>query len=244
MSERTPAPSEWKIDGDAIVWIDRDKLLIRSIAFLDNQEGLARERAEFIVRCVHAHDDLLNACKAVLNMRIVCPEDAEREVEMCRAAVEKANVPLPSEGSETSQDVGFEKLLGPHLLSGVEMANEKVKLEWDESYEDCQTISFIIDGQTYTAIENPDDGYRSSMGYLRRSDVILANTFSPQPVIGRMRLPEYGQVNDTLEFLDANNRKLVLAVGTDNIDDYYPCFVAEWIPENMTVNQNVEGLRE
>ena len=48
-----------------------------------------------------------------------------------------------------------------------------------------------------------------------------------------------------LELLDCKTGKTVLEVGTENTDDYYPCFVANWSPENMACNQSAnEKLRD
>ena len=44
--------------------------------------------------------------------------------------------------------------------------------------------------------------------------------------------------NDVLELLDCKTGKTVLEVGTENTGDYYPCFVANWSPENMACNQS------
>jgi len=41
-------------------------------------------------RLIAAAPDLLEACKAVMEMRIVQVEDEEGEIEMCRAAIAKA----------------------------------------------------------------------------------------------------------------------------------------------------------
>lgn len=43
-------------------------------------------------------------------------------------------------------------------------------------------------------------------------------------------------VSDILELIDIANGKVVLACGTRNTDDYYPCYVAGFHPENMACN--------
>ncbi len=46
------------------------------------------------------------------------------------------------------------------------------------------------------------------------------------------------QVNYTIQFFDAVTNKLVLEIGTDNADDYYPYCVMDWHPENLAININ------
>lgn len=134
------------------------------------------------------------------------------------------------------EGVSLESLVGEHFLDAVDMDTTQVK-KWG-GFEDANVIRFRLDGKVYTAVENPDDGYRSSMEKLFVSEGAMKNVFAPVKVLARMNTQgEYGQVNDTLELLDAANGKTILRVGTDNTDDYYPCFVSDWAPGNMAVNQ-------
>ena len=133
------------------------------------------------------------------------------------------------------------ELVGEHILSGVDMSNEPIKSFWGDYYEDCQVINFILDGITYSAIENPDDGYRSSMEEIKIVDVDVKNVFRGQRVVGRMSDNNLYQINDTIEFIDVVTGKTVLRVGTDNTDDYYPWFVCEFTPENMAINASKES---
>ena len=43
-------------------------------------------------------------------------------------------------------------------------------------------------------------------------------------------------VNNTIQFVDVITEKIVLEVGTDNTDDYYPYCVMYWTPENLSIN--------
>lgn len=127
-------------------------------------------------------------------------------------------------------------LVGLHKLSGVDMSNEKIKEEWGDSFEDCQVINFILDRKTYTAIEDPSDGYRSSMREIKQSKVVVKNKFTPVQVMGIMRGKGDWHENDIIDFYDVKTGKVVLSVGTSNSDDYYPSFVAEFTPESMVIN--------
>jgi hypothetical protein len=130
-------------------------------------------------------------------------------------------------------------LVGAHKLTGVDMVTRKYERYKGWGLEDCQFINFALDGATYTAIEDPSDGYRSAMEKLIVSDEKLTNTFAPVDVIAsHVDKGEWNDECDILELRDASNGKVVLRVGTSNTDDYYPCFVAEWTPENLSVNDD------
>lgn len=128
-------------------------------------------------------------------------------------------------------------LVGEHRLEGVDFGIEtNVR---DSEYEKCQAMRFRLDGVTYMAIEDPSDGYRSSMEEI----VIVANsemtnTF-PGVVVGA---EYYGEHQDILKLVDMHTREVILEVGTNYVDDYYPCFVSSFRPEAMSVNRPVEEV--
>lgn len=126
----------------------------------------------------------------------------------------------------------LKELVGQHSFDAVDFSNEQVKT-WGESYECCQVMRFRLDGKVYVALEDPSDGYRSSMKDLTIAEgATMRNTFAPMMVIGRHREKgSYGHANDVLELIDAVTGKVVLEVGTTNVDDYYPIFVAAFHPE-------------
>ena len=128
-------------------------------------------------------------------------------------------------------------LVGLHKLSGVDTATETVKLyEWSDSTEECNVVRFVLDGTTYKAVEDPDDGYRSHCGELIVCEEPITNNFPPQEVMAKMKDNEEYSVNNTIQFIDVVTGKIVLEVGTDNTDDYYPYCVMNWNPENLAIN--------
>lgn len=137
-----------------------------------------------------------------------------------------------------SENVALESLVGEHVLDAVDTFTESVKCEYGDYYEDCEIIRFRLDGVVYTAIEDPSDGYRSCMERLFVSgDMPVSNVFPPIRVLARMKEREaYGGEPDVLELIDLVTGKTVMAVGTDNSDDYYPSFVSSFWPENMVTN--------
>lgn len=124
-------------------------------------------------------------------------------------------------------------LIGLHKLSGVDITNQQVKSEYGSGFEDCQCISFCLDGKVYTAIEDPGDGYRSSMREIKISDIELKNKFPAVKVMGVMKPDDNYAKNETLQLLNIKTGQVILEVGKDNTDDYYPYFVSNFTPENM-----------
>lgn len=120
--------------------------------------------------------------------------------------------------------------VGPYLLCGVDFENVKIDDDDVSGYYNAQMMRFKLDDKIYVATENPDDGYRSSLSEIMRSDDKMKNVFRGQPVKGRYKEDEH---DDILEFISVKTGKVVLMVGTDNTDDYYPSFVASFSPENF-----------
>lgn len=126
---------------------------------------------------------------------------------------------------KTYEEADLKSLVGLHKLSGVDSgANENC----------ANTFSFKIDGKTYTATEDENDGYRSCMAMLEITNKPLSNKFPVHEVLGSF----YGYSNMILEFRDVITGGIVLRVGTNNADDYYPCFVHEFNPQNLAMNAN------
>lgn len=142
--------------------------------------------------------------------------------------------------------IKLEDLLGEHWLDAVDY-NTVQRESWTGRLTDANSITFRLDGVCYTAIEDPDDGYRSTMEELIvDDDVTMKNVFNPTWVLCRPSEPkrEYyssEHSNDDgielIEFVDVWNGEVILVVGTDHSDQWYPVFVSNWIPENMAVNR-------
>ena len=125
-------------------------------------------------------------------------------------------------------------LIGIHTLSGVEKGYIKDK-DYYGAYEDCNCLSFILDGIQYTAIEDPQDGYRSCMKTLKTEKKIkIKNIFPDVKVFCFMK---DDRDSDVLIFYAVKGAMKILEVGTENKGDYYPYFVDNFYPENMPVNR-------
>jgi len=131
----------------------------------------------------------------------------------------------------------LKELTGEGILEGVDFSTEQVKT-WGNSFEGCEACRFKLNGKTYTALEDPDDGYRSMMNELvEDSSHEIKNTFQGVGVICKMRKDDESEAYDILDIIDKQTNKVILSVGTGNTEDYYPYFVANFSPESMSINQ-------
>jgi hypothetical protein len=133
------------------------------------------------------------------------------------------------------KEVELKDLVGMRQLSGVTFERIKPESDVDCPDESANSCAFILDGKAYQAIEDPSDGYRSSMRSLRRVSVkAVKNRFEPIQVLCRYRNEgQWGCSDDILEVLECVTGKTILTVGTRSLDDYYPSFEARWQPENI-----------
>lgn len=114
-------------------------------------------------------------------------------------------------------------LVGLHKLSGVDISTEN----------DAAVIKFVLDKITYKATEDPEDGYRSSCRELQVTEEKVSNKFPSQKVMVKTDGIAY---NDIIQLIDIKTGKVVLEVGTDNSDGYYPCCVMYFEPRHMAIN--------
>ncbi len=130
---------------------------------------------------------------------------------------------------------------GMHKFSGV--SHIKVEDEyWDKSEDG---ILLTIDGENYIAVTDPDDGYRSyGCFYIDKSHAQRV-TFPEQDVLvdfhKKDTTDEDGYVVNYNELVIYNtNGRLILRVGTDYSDYWYPCAIFEYHPENLPINEKHE----
>ena len=137
-----------------------------------------------------------------------------------------------------NETIELSYLLGEHVLAGCQFGTIPKTSEWQDG--EPNTIDFILDGENISAVEDPDDGYRSSMDELikNRDGLVITNTFQPVRVLGTARANDEYCKNDVIDLIDCVTGKIVLSVGTENTDDYYPCFMGVFYPENMWINAN------
>jgi hypothetical protein len=130
--------------------------------------------------------------------------------------------------------VSLNDLRGLHMLSAVDFNQKAVENAY--GVDDMRNaISFVLDGVTYTAYEDESDGYRSYLDAIIVSDVEISNQFEPTQVYA-----SYSMDESVLAFYDTITNDVVLEVGTDHSDSYYPSFVYRFLPENLAINREVE----
>jgi len=139
-------------------------------------------------------------------------------------------------------------LKGWYTLTGVDtvsMCNPDCNSAYEEAM--CNACNFILNGIVYQISEDPADGYRS---YARDIKILhdgglVSNTFIGAWVyahhVSHREDCGYTYSNqktaDILELIDMISNQIVLTIGTDYSDDYYPYYVCDFQPENMAINQ-------
>lgn len=147
--------------------------------------------------------------------------------------------------------VGFEQVAmelacdrrGFALLSGMERSAAGLDvfrvISWDAAIG--AAFSFCVNGKTYTAFENPDDSYRSSMSSLVEQEGNKCSTtmdaVALRPQFRRFMVDEDqwremepmtagSETSDMLCLVNPSTQEMVLSVGTNLSESYYPSFVA------------------
>jgi len=130
--------------------------------------------------------------------------------------------------------IDLESFIGPHELSGAYFdATSCPEYQGSDAMVECQVLRFTLDGTHYEAVECPEDEYRSSLRHISETDVVPCNSFEAVKVIGEMRIKtEHGE-DCVLVLKNPVSGKPVIEIGTADVDDYYPGFVAYFHPENL-----------
>ena len=93
---------------------------------------------------------------------------------------------------------------------------------------DCN--AFKLNDAVYEALEDEDDGYRSYLGSIE----LKGNhsfTFFKQP-LARVRVVAQDETSlSGFNFVDIQTGHIWLTIGTDNNDEYYPCFIFDYQPD-------------
>lgn len=90
-----------------------------------------------------------------------------------------------------------------------------------------EDFKFRMGDLTLEAVEDPDDGYRSCLSHLQVVDNIRPQ-FREKCTIR--------VVNDDILYFITDSEQIVLSVGTDPFDGYYPCFIFTFNPECLSCN--------
>ena len=123
-----------------------------------------------------------------------------------------------------TEGIPFKDLYGIHILSGCEYSFDK---------NGFSSLKFILDETTYEAVEDPHDGYRSSLGGVYRTTENCKLNI-PDIKVEIMKCPEDDL--DGIQFVVRENdysARNVITIGTDHYDAWYPCAVMNFSPENF-----------
>lgn len=118
----------------------------------------------------------------------------------------------------------YEDLYGSHVLTGVDII---------EDTGDGAKCIFTLDGIHYEAVEDPDDGYRSYLDYIGRTETAPRVTFKEEKVVV---CGWENRETEGLQILNAHTGDPILIVGTRYTNDLYPCCTMEYTPENLYAN--------
>lgn len=102
---------------------------------------------------------------------------------------------------------------------------------------DANGVAIELDNHVIFIFEDPSDGYRSSaatplFGLGSLYEYAATPVYIRVPVTVAMRTG----TSEGIQLTDRRNGKVVLEVGTDNTDDYYPSYICNWMPQNIAEN--------
>lgn len=88
---------------------------------------------------------------------------------------------------------------------------------------------FKLDKTVYEVVEDPADGYRSMLGTI--AEVPKEGKIFFRTAIDQVKLVrDHSEYFDGWKIVSVRDGHVWLTFGTDENDDYYPCFVFEYTP--------------
>lgn len=151
-----------------------------------------------------------------------------------------------SKVSSDSLRVELTDLVGIHEISAIWRG--MITVPWLGGEETVQAVVLQLDDQFVLFTENPNDGYRSSLGDVYRTSASMWIELcsevlnSPMPSLAPIHPPVmasfsirdrsyfHGERAEVLYAIDECTDLCIFEIGTDNIDDYYPSFIFDWRP--------------
>lgn len=133
------------------------------------------------------------------------------------------------------------KLHGEHILNAIRM---DVRHPFDPDAGGC---ALALGDLTIFVFEEPNDGYRSAAiePFIIKQPFYTFTSHASSSSTDRLHIPVLVQKltpssasagAEGIEAIDQRNGKLIIRLGTDNSDDYYPIFICEWTPQNIAEN--------
>jgi len=135
---------------------------------------------------------------------------------------------------ENKESIPFKAFKGRHILSGVSYGNDS---------EGFSMIQFMLDGISYDAVCDPDDGYRSSLGGVYLSEKPCPKNL-PNIKVEIKETQKETNINGIIFTIEDKRRpkKPILIIGTNYDDKWYPSCVMDYTPENL-VDVQEEGKK-
>jgi hypothetical protein len=134
--------------------------------------------------------------------------------------------------------ITLDDLVGTHVIDGV--GEFVVSTPDDPCSSDARVFLLRLDGHVHAFREDANDGYRSMLRVVEvladdHADVRRVVSFAPRPCRfdKRAQRLEADRTDDVLVVTDDATGSVLLEIGTENTDDYYPSFISHWTPIKM-----------
>ena len=101
---------------------------------------------------------------------------------------------------------------------------------------------FQLGSVKFEVIEDESDGYRSSMDTV----VILTTDAIKRDYLGEVIIEEINETDQRgFQLRDVEKDHIWLTFGTDNADDWYPCFMFLWTPWSKELkNEEIRNIKD
>lgn len=131
--------------------------------------------------------------------------------------------------------VDLKSLVGKHTLDWAAVSTT-IETKGLFGTDPANAIAWGMDGRTYLAVEDPDDGYRSYLDevlvFEGKNDFLDgASPVGREVVVLHTGRGQYSGKADVIEIYDTEDGHLWAVIGTENTDDYYPYCVLQWNPK-------------
>ena len=152
-----------------------------------------------------------------------------------------------------TETIGLHELTGRRVLNtaAVMATIPDTTYPWRDIGDTIDIMSIGIDGNTYTFVEDGNDGYRSYMGAVEVEPGLNSTKLTGASLINRdvwinyiERSAEYSGVCDIIQIVDMATSHIWAVLGTDNTDDYYPSCVMQWNAMDPEEYKNAKPFRE
>lgn len=115
----------------------------------------------------------------------------------------------------------------------------------DYTGDDAHGIIIQLDGQSYVAYEDRDDGFRSYGRFYKTDEAPKVKIPYQSVCVSTVEEDTYDDndwpIRYTILRIHNAGGGLILEVGTDHSDTYYPVAIFHYHPENLPINRSNNG---